>query len=217
LVGIGTREGYSGRWVAISVASDLDLGARGIEFGPTHASREMQSNNLMSDQVSAGSEVLREYDVESVPLHDISLIPGTGVLFANLINLEPLGTGRVELVAGRGTTGSHIGHQRSSIVRPILSSSSRPLESNGTAWVGRDDHLSILSAQAADEVGVARAFDGANIINESNGTWSLVVVRHIPRIERSVNSDLTKKTMGVDGRKGRQERSTDSRESLHSV
>ncbi len=51
---------------------------------------------------------------------NVLLVPSIPIrLLPDLVDLEPLGSGAVELVASRRVTCTHIGHKRTSIMRPL--------------------------------------------------------------------------------------------------
>lgn len=53
-------------------------------------------------------------------LTETALNPGLARCYtAGLFDLEPLGLGRVEIVAGLAPTGSHVGHHGAGVVRPL--------------------------------------------------------------------------------------------------
>ena len=87
---------------------------------------------------------------------DIRLIPCTPIRFlAELVDLEPVRAGWVELIAGCGTTRGHVGHERSSIVGPLHGT-------NEHASVGIDKALSTnlvntITARPLDRKDASRA------------------------------------------------------------
>jgi hypothetical protein len=66
----------------------------------------MQSDDFMTDEVVAWSDVLGDLNGRESSILDLILYPKTlvGGILADLVNLEPLSVGLVELVARNGPT-----------------------------------------------------------------------------------------------------------------
>jgi len=88
----------------------------------------------VSDEVLPGHEIGRNFGRISLAVHNILLNPVSVRFAACFSYLEPFCLGRIKLVAGCGTAGSHVGHQRASVVRPATTLVS-PFETNRTARI----------------------------------------------------------------------------------
>jgi hypothetical protein len=95
---------------------------------------------------------------------DVGLVPRAVVLLAGLVDLEPLGLGLVELVAGRALALGHPGHDRADVVRPVPAAAVHPRERDGRARVRRrDEGRGAGHAVPARHVWVAGALHGRDV------------------------------------------------------
>jgi hypothetical protein len=180
VVGVCTREGDELRRVgpAVSVTGDFDLGAGRVEFGTLEGRGDVEGDDLMADEVVSGSEVGGDLSAGRGTPHDIGLSPFAVALATFLANLEPSGLVRVELVAGNGTTGSHVGETRTSVMRPLA-----PVESQGRTRCSIGDESSRPSVSAAVDSWIVGALDGGPIADLADdalavGAVGFTVDRH---------------------------------------
>lgn len=128
---------------------------------------------------------------------EVVLIPVVRpVVLSHLANLEPLGSGVVELIAGRRAARRHVVEQRPQLVRPLEGMSATrctkplavthilgdpaPRHGKRAAGVRVDDHSRLLRVHAAGQVLWVRVeFDRVDAVHEPNRT---VLCR--PRDER---------------------------------
>lgn len=104
-----------------------------------------------------------------------------------MIDLEPLRTSRVELIARSRTARRHVSHNRTSVMWPLmllkytklrvkfrikylLSSPSGPLESDLAPRVGGSHNFSLLSSKSTHQVGIGGSFNRTNVRNLSYRT-----------------------------------------------
>lgn len=177
VVAVGTGEGDE---LALGTsglgAADDELGAAGVELGTLRGAGNVQGEDLVADEVVAGSEVIGELDGGEGAVHEVALEPLSVGLLAALSDLEPASVGSVELVTGDIATAGEISHLGAGVVRPVVEVGALPVEAKGVA--GHDSSVSGSGPRvgAAEESGVVGATvgvlrgDGTNDIPILSGT-----------------------------------------------
>jgi hypothetical protein len=96
----------------------------------------MQSDDFMADKIVPSGDIAGDPHGRDASVLEIVLHPITTVGFpADLVDLEPLSVSLVELVAGNGTTRSHICQHGTNVVRPLATTSSPPVKGDRIARI----------------------------------------------------------------------------------
>ena len=195
----GTEEVTSDAWVACTVgtrvrdelslggpssaaAANAELSTAWVEFSAGvvggRLRSDMESDDLMADEVVAGCDVGGEGDAVGGTVHEVLLEPFTTVrLTADLVNLEPLSVPGVELAAGPITTVRKVGDHGTSVVRPVAAAiTTFPVKANGVAWVDIENTGCILGAHTTVVGWVVDAVDRLKVGHLANGTGVAVAV-----------------------------------------
>lgn len=134
VVGAGERDQVAARGSAGLVATDVELGAGWVILGAVRGTGVVQRDDLMAKKVSARREVGRDRHTRGLPLADLELDPRAVLLDALLVDLEPLGLRRIELVAWGVPAGSHVVDDWTKLMGPR-----GPLEHDFVTGVGVGD------------------------------------------------------------------------------
>jgi len=158
----------------------------------------MQCDDFMSDEILARRKTIWNLSRVRFAVHDVLLNPSRWVIsfLAGLVNLEPFGIRRVELVTSGTSTRGHVGYDRTGVMRPVARTVS-PLEGYSRAWVGIYDHRSGLCILAAHEVFIVRTFDWVNGGDLADRRGFGVSIGGISRISDSINSKKRHVSVGV--------------------
>jgi hypothetical protein len=148
-------------WNAIPIASNLKLDTARIELCTTQRRPEMESDDFMADKIVAGGDVLGDLNGCYTSIEKVLLYPVGTVWFPpDLVNLEPLSAGLIELVASDGATGGHVCQHRPNVMWPRAITGRSPVETDSVAWVCICDEGSWTGIGSAGESRVGGAFVG---------------------------------------------------------
>lgn len=139
---------------------------------------DVESDDLVTDEIVAGSDVGGERNRMSSTVHEVLLEPFTAVgLAANLVDLEPAGVPGIKLAAGLVTAVCEVGDHGASVVRPVAAAiTTFPVKANGVAWVDIHNAGSILGANTAVVGWVVHTVDGLKVEHLADGARIAVTV-----------------------------------------
>jgi len=121
----------------------------------------MQSDDFMADNIIARSDVVGDLNGRDASVEKIVLDPfGTVGFSADLVDLEPLSVGLVELVAGDGSTRGQVCQHGSDVMWPLAIISRPPVEADGIARIRISDEGSWAGIGTAGESRVVCALVG---------------------------------------------------------
>jgi len=174
------------------------LNARRVELGATLAVGKVQSDDLMSDEVSTSLEILGNTGRIFLSIHEILLDPVSIGLATSLIDLKPLGIGSIEFVAAGGTARSHVGHDRTGVVGPVGTIWVTPGERDLAARVDIRNERGGLCALAAHHVFVAGSFNRVDRVDQTDRRWVALSVGSVALVRLSIDSEFSDETVGFN-------------------
>jgi len=197
---ISTREADQrvAAWGAGSRALDVNLNARGVELGAALVVGKVQSNNLVTDEVTAGFEILGNAGRVFLSIHNILLEPVSVGLASSLIDLKPFGLRSIEFIAGGRTARGHVGHEGASVMWP-LSGGGGPGEGDLAARVDIRNERCGLCTWAAHDILVGSSFNRIDRVDQTDGRCVGLSVRGVALVQFSINGELVDEAVCRDG------------------
>lgn len=151
-------------------AANLDLCAGWVELCATFVNGKVESDDFVADEVVSGGDVGGDRGSRFGSFHQVTLEPFVAVgLLTLLSDLEPLGFGRVELVAGRVTAARKVSERRASVMGPGIEIGGPPVEGELSSGLDRCDGASSERSGSTVESGVLGTLVGECALDLANG------------------------------------------------
>jgi len=152
----------------------------------------------VSNHVVARSDGGGDLGIRHTAIHQVLLYPISITLPSILLNLEPLGLSRVELVAGLISARRYVCQYGASIMRPLATICSTPVESELAPRVGVQHQRGRFCSRSAIDIRVGGTLDGILGENLADATGLGATANAVALDEFAVDGHVLNKTMRSD-------------------